>query len=913
MIEKKQLMEVLAEAGRAVGVKEILRAVGGSPRERQALERLLTTLVKSGQLERDGKRYVVPGARGPRAGPAWGGRSPQAVRAHFGRTQTPKGPRGAAGARPKVLEGTISHHRDGFAFFRPLGAQNRADDIFIPPEEAAHALDRDQVRVELTPGHDGRAIGRVVEVLNRTRQQVVGVYFEQAGRAWVEPRESNVGRIRVPPTQLARPGDAVKVRLGVGAKLLEPGRSLVGEVSGSLGNPSDASVEVLAIAFSRGFSDEFPAEVMDEADALPVAISQADATSDGRRDLRDLELVTIDGEDARDFDDAIFVGPHARGWRLVVAIADVSHYVREGSALDAEAVRRGTSVYLPGRVLPMLPERLSNGLCSLRPDVDRLCLAVDLVIGPDGEAVSADFYPGVMRSHARCTYEEVHRVLAGESVPGRDVFAPHFARAQALSRALQAMRRARGAIGFDLSERRVELGPDGLPVRIAERQHLESHGIIESCMLAANEAVARYFRERGLPTINRFHGPPDEERLGIFLNLLHAYGVETPRDGLSSKGLNAVLTRLEGHPEQRALNQLALRAMMQAVYSAEESGHFGLGADDYLHFTSPIRRYPDLAVHRLLKASWARGGRRQKGEAEVARLEALAVQCSERERGAMQVERDVNQHYACLLVKDHIGEAFKGTVTGLTENGFFVELSGLFVDGFVPGESVAPSFEFDEATYRLVFGDGTVMKIGQEVEVTLSGVNLQRRQIELALQSSGAAGDGPTRSGKPALRQKGARRGDASAPSVRRSGGRPERDFGRAEKGRGAQTSGGKPGRDAAPGRRRGEASNAAGGKAGPGRGGADARGTSKARDAGAESRLAGWRRAKRGDGRSAQPPPQPWNAPEKAGADAGPPRARDEDVEKGQAGFDARAVLDRLWRQRGGNGGGGKGGGPKR
>ncbi|HYO70503.1 MAG TPA: RNB domain-containing ribonuclease, partial [Archangium sp.] len=333
------------------------------------------------------------------------------------------------GQETSTIEGLLHVHRDGYGFVHPSSGEG--DNIFLPPQEAARALDNDRVIVEAW-GRPGRMEGRLLQVVGRTRQLAVGTYVEQGKRqAFVIPYDKNLqtqGNIRVPPTQMARDGDVVKVRLGIGAELLEPGEGLFGEVAGSIGKPGDPSNEVLSIAYSQGFSDEFPPEVMDEADRIHTVVSEEEARGEERRDLRQMALVTIDGEDARDFDDAVYTEPHPQGWRLVVAIADVTHYVREGTALDAEALRRATSVYLPDRVLPMLPERLSNGICSLRPDEDRLCMVADMVLDKRGRLVSSELYPGVMRSQARCTYNEVQDVLDGQDVPHRNAFKPHFER-----------------------------------------------------------------------------------------------------------------------------------------------------------------------------------------------------------------------------------------------------------------------------------------------------------------------------------------------------------------------------------------------------------------------------------------------------------------------------------------------------
>lgn len=440
-------------------------------------------------------------------------------------------------------------------------------------------------------------------------------------------------------------------------------------------------------------------------------------------------------------------------------------------------------------------------------------------------------------------------------------------------------------------------------------------------MLAANEAVARYFSSRGLPTLNRYHGEPDEERLGIFMRLLGAYGVEVPRGPLTSKQLNQVLKKLDGHPEQRALHQLALRSMMQAVYSSEQAGHYGLGASDYLHFTSPIRRYPDLMVHRLLKSLWSRSGRGSKKQSRGEEaLEETAQQSSERERAAMQVEREVNALYSCLLMKDRVGEQFPATVTGLSENGFYVELNDIFVEGLVRGETIFPNFELDQETYRMVFGDGRVVKVGQSLEVALTSVNIKRRQLDFAAVAfDGEALESPSR-GPRKPKQRAGR--DAAPAPQRRRGGDVEtkparRTREREEEGprvgtRGAQR-GGWTVEPVAP----REALAARGVKRGRV---AQAEGPSEKR----QGRT--WDSASRGDKRQRETrPPQEG----KIGRDW-TTNARDErasarastEAPRTEGGFSARAVLDRLWKERGGRkseaaprgkpshgGGGGKGG----
>jgi len=737
----EQLKQILSDADHPLGVKELLRLAGMHTGQQTALKRTLRELVRHGHILKEGKRFRLEEPRGGRAGESEAGRR--------------KGRKGPVPTRPESvqLEGILHVHRDGFGFVHPLSGDG--ENVFLPPQEASRALDNDRVVVEVS-GRPGRLEGQLLRVVQRRRELVVGTYQEQGGRhAVVEPSDTSLqGPIRVPHTQMARDGDLVKVRLGVGSRMLGPGQGLFGEVAGSLGRPGDPSAEVLSIAYGQGFNDEFPPEVMDEADRMDPAVSEEEARGEERRDLRTLPLVTIDGEDARDFDDAVYAEPHGAGWRLVVAIADVTHYVRQGSALDAEALNRATSVYLPDRVLPMLPERLSNGICSLRPEEDRLCMVADMVFDARAHLRSYELYPGVMRSVARCTYNEVQDVLDGKDVPHRNALRPLFERLLAVSRALRKMRKERGAIDFDLPEHKVVMGEEGFPARMEKRERKESHRLIEECMLAANEAVAKFFQDEGLPTVYRFHGEPDEQKLAAFAMLAQAYGFKLRfEDGVPSKELDAFITQLEGHPEQRALNQLLLRSMMQAVYSASRVGHYGLAAEHYLHFTSPIRRYPDLLVHRLLKAHWVRRGKRRSQAAldrEEAQLEEMAEQSSERERAAMQVEREVVSFYATLVMKDRVGEEFEATVSGLAEFGCFVELDEEHVEGLVKAEAIGFGGKLDKLTHALVFPDGRRVRVGQKCRVRLASVSPERRQMDFEpLEISGKQVVGRERSQRP--------------------------------------------------------------------------------------------------------------------------------------------------------------------
>jgi ribonuclease R len=663
--------------------------------------------------------------------------------------------------------GSLTRHRDGYGFVARL--DRAGDDVFVPPDEAAKALSGDLVRVEIGPGLHGRPAGRIVEVVERRRRVALGTYHERGRSSFVVPSDPELeGYLPVPATPLARDGDLVKVALGGGTP---PG----GEVVERIGEPGTPRVEALRVAYAKGFADVFPPEVLEEAGRVPDRVGADDRR--GRRDLTSLPLVTIDGEDARDFDDAVHVerragrGRGRGGYRLVVAIADVAHYVPAGSALDAEALRRGTSVYFPAMVLPMLPERLSNGICSLNPDVERLCMVADLSLDARGHPVDVELYEGVMRSAARCTYTEVARVLAGEKVPGREPFRAAFELMAELQEKLTAVRRARGAIDFDIPEAKILLDDAGAVRSIERRPRNRAHRIVEEFMLAANEAVARHFGDRELPTIYRVHGLPDEEKLDAFRDLAAAHGFEVPPGPLGPKQLNALLQRFQGHAQERALNQLLLRAMMQALYSAENVGHYGLAAEHYLHFTSPIRRYPDLVVHRLLKEAAAGRPARARGAARpvgaAAGVDELAALSSERERAAMQAEREIAAFYAAVFMREKVGERFPGVVASVVEFGLFVELEPFFVEGLVKALDLGPEFHLDRRLHALVQpATGRAFRVGDRVEVEVLAASPARRQIDLGLVEHGevvraARPDGdarPARTGRAPPRRPGGRR-----------------------------------------------------------------------------------------------------------------------------------------------------------
>jgi ribonuclease R len=777
--------------GKPLSVRELMQRARIGPGERTAVKRALRDLTRDGVLARDGKRFSLPSARPARPSqPVTLGPSASREAPRSGQAKS----RGPVGRRRGIV-GTLTRHRDGYGFVARLDRQG--DDVFVPPDEAGKALDGDLVRVEIVPAPRGRTMGRIVEVVERRRRWLLGTYHARSRSSFVVPLDVELeGYVGVPETTLAQDGEVVKVALDPGTGKLS------GRVMERVGRPGDPRVEVLKVAYAKGFSDLFPEDVQAEAAGVPDHVRPEDRR--GRRDLTSLRLVTIDGEDARDFDDAVYVervrGKGGARYRLVVAIADVAHYVRPGSALDAEAVRRGTSVYFPAQVLPMLPERLSNGICSLNPAVDRLCMVADLLIDDHGQPVSAELYEGVMRSAARCTYTEVARVLAGEKVPHREAFRKDFELMAELQAKLTAMRARRGAIDFDLPESKVVLGDDGRVVAIERRPRNRAHRVVEEFMLAANEAVARQFSARDLPTIYRVHGLPDEEKLDAFRKLARAHGFEVPDGPLGPKQLNALLHEFEGHAQQRALNQLLLRAMMQALYTAENIGHYGLAAEHYLHFTSPIRRYPDLMVHRLLKEAWAHG--QAPGKLPTRDLEEIATLASERERAAMQAEREISAFYAALFMQDKVGERFRGVVASVVEFGLFVEIEPWFVEGLVKLTDLGEGFELDPELHALVQSrTGRAFRVGDRVDVEVASASPARRQIDLRLVEAGEVVEGvpaqawPERAHRPRL-DRGRRPKERKAPGKRVAarkheharGGRPGRGGGGPKKkGRGGR------------------------------------------------------------------------------------------------------------------------------
>ena len=657
--------------------------------------------------------------------------------------------------------GTVHVHPDGYAFLVEPGRTTRGDDLFIGGAGLRPAMHGDTVVVRARHTRRGRferVDGQVVKVVTRRWERLLGVCRQGRSGAYLIPQDPRIlygCRLIAPGT--ADDGDMVEAAI---TQYPGPYHDLEARVETVLGPASDPRVETEAVIRRLELPTEFPRDVLTEAARTPSTIDAAtigglvtdlpapatsrrpwhdSVTVRERLDLRDLPLVTIDGETARDFDDAVAVLPGpAGGTRLLVAIADVSAYVPRGSALDREARARGTSVYFPDRVLPMLPEALSNGICSLNPGVDRLVQAVLLDCDRDGQVLGAAFFPGVMRSRARLTYTLVRRIVVDGDLAARREHAPlvdDLERMAALGDQLALVRRRRGSIDLDLPEAEVVVDLEGRPQDILRAERNLAHRLIESFMLAANEAVAHYLTARRLPVPYRIHEPPAEDAVRDLARVLEGFGLRlaVQEGAVRPLAVQRVLGRVAGRPEERLVNTLVLRSMTQAGYAPANAGHFGLAAPCYTHFTSPIRRYPDLVLHRVL-AAHLRGDQRTIA-AVAGDLGAICEESSKRERVAMDAEREVVQLKKVQFMQDKVGETFDGFVSGVAPFGIFVELAEHFVDGLVHVATLTDDrYELVEHQHRLVGRRlGRSFRIGDPLRVRIASVSIERKQIDLVI------------------------------------------------------------------------------------------------------------------------------------------------------------------------------------
>ncbi|MBP7565402.1 MAG: ribonuclease R, partial [Burkholderiaceae bacterium] len=597
------------------------------------------------------------------------------------------------------VEGSVQGHRDGHGF---LQRDDGDADVYLPPNEMRAVLHKDRVKVRIVrQDRRGRPEGRVVEIVERPEHPIIGRLLQESGVWLVAPEDKRYGQdVLIPKgaTGPAKPGEVVVVELTEPPSLYgQP----VGRVKEVLGQVDDPGMEIEIAVRKYGVPHEFSPACIAQARALPDKVRAADRKQ--RVDLTDVPLVTIDGEDARDFDDAVYCEParvgRGKGWRLLVAIADVSHYVETGSALDIDAYDRATSVYFPRRVIPMLPEKLSNGLCSLNPEVERLCMVCDMLVTAKGEVHAYQFYPAVMWSHARFTYTEVAAILANtrgpEAVRRKDLV-PHLINLHDVYRALLAARGQRGAIDFDTVETQIVCDENGRIEKIVPRVRNDAHRLIEEAMLAANVCSADFIAQSKHPGLYRVHEGPTPEKKEILRNYLRAVGVNlTVSDEPSPGEFQAIAQATKERPDAQQIHSMLLRSMQQAIYTPINSGHFGLAYEAYTHFTSPIRRYPDLLVHRVIKAilahrkyelpalptpgeAHAKLARRlasrvpaptqkpKKASAEQQAWQAAGLHCSANERRADEASRDVEAWLKCKYMREHLGEEYGGVVTAET-------------------------------------------------------------------------------------------------------------------------------------------------------------------------------------------------------------------------------------------------------
>ena len=672
------------------------------------------------------------------------------------------------------VEGVVQGHRDGHGF---VARDDGAPDIYLPPNEMRAVLHKDRVKVRIVRSdRKGRPEGRVVEILERSRQPIIGRLLQESGVWLVAPEDKRYGQdVLIPKgaTSVAKPGQVVVV------ELVEPPALFgqpVGRIKEVLGEVDDPGMEIEIAVRKYSVPHEFSQACLAMARTLPDAVRPADHAN--RIDLRDIPLVTIDGEDARDFDDAVYCEPLSKGrgaikgWRLLVAIADVSHYVENGSAIDVDAYDRATSVYFPRRVIPMLPEKLSNGLCSLNPEVERLCMVCDMVVTAEGEVEAYQFYPAVMFSHARFTYTEVAAILGntrGPEASKRKARVPDLLNLHGVYQALSKSRQKRGAVDFETTETQILCDENGRIEKIVPRTRNVAHRVIEEAMLAANVCSADFIAQGKHPGLFRVHEGPTPEKKEVLRNYLKASGVglsisDDPKPG----EFQAIAQATKDRPDAQQIHSMLLRSMQQAIYTPINSGHFGLAYDAYTHFTSPIRRYPDLLVHRVIKAilaktkyqlpvlptpgeAHAKLARRlekslaakvaepsqklRKPNAEGMAWQAAGLHCSANERRADEASRDVEAWLKCKYMREHLGEEYAGVVTSATSFGLFVTLDAMYVEGLVHiTELGGEYFRFDEARQELR-GErtGTRYAIGTRVRIQVSRVDLDGRKIDFRL------------------------------------------------------------------------------------------------------------------------------------------------------------------------------------
>jgi len=754
---REEILGVFRDAGTPLDAATLARALQVKPAAQEVLGRRLNAMQRDGQINADNAGiYSLADAGG-------------------------------------FIAGRIAAHRDGFGFVIP---EEPGPDLFLNDKEMQKVLHGDRVLAKVT-GTDrrGRPEGTIVEVVERANTHIIGRLMNEGGVWIVAPEDQRMNQdvlIAGGPGK-AKAGQVVSVEL-----IEQPARfqQPTGRIVEVLGELDDPGMEIEIAVRKFGVPHVFSPNALKQANKLPNEVRDPDLMD--RVDLRDVPLVTIDGEDARDFDDAVYCEPvqvdGARGYRLLVAIADVSHYVKPNDSLDADAIERSTSVYFPRRVIPMLPEKLSNGLCSLNPAVDRLTLVCDMVVTGAGEVTAYQFYPAVIHSAARLTYNQVAAVLAdpkGEEAQARPAIVPHLLNLNAVFHALLGARQERGAIDFETTETYIVCNPMGKIEKIIPRTRNDAHRLIEECMLAANVCAADLLIRHKHPGTFRVHAVPTEEKLNQLRTFLKQTGLNLGGGNKpQASDYAAVMREIKERPDAALLQTMLLRSMQQAVYSPDNVGHFGLAYEAYAHFTSPIRRYPDLLTHRAIKAillgkryepkgielgklntTVSNAARKQaakdklegktKNEKDLTIWDALGVHCSANERRADEASRDVENWLKCYFMQDKLGESFTGTVAGVTTFGIFVQLDELYVEGLVHVTELGQDyFQYDEARH-LLRGERTGKTYGltDRVTVQVAKVDLEARKIDLVMANAEGAEDAPAQNRQPAGKDKGRNKG----------------------------------------------------------------------------------------------------------------------------------------------------------
>jgi ribonuclease R len=705
----KQVSELMkAKTCKPMMARELMRRLKLAPEDRHELKQALNELVLSGELIKTrGNRYGLP-------------------------------------EKMDLETGVFQAHPQGYGFVIP--EKKGKTDVFVPAQNRLDAMNGDKVVVRVSPPAGrkkatGKREGMVIRILERAHTRVVGTYDlpepPTGGYGFVtshDPRITQDLIIGRENTGGAKPGDIVSAEI-----IVYPlrGRPAEGRIVRVIGRPGDPGIDSELIIEQYELPVQFTPATIKEAEAIPQQVTPA--MRQGRQDLRHLPTVTIDGEKARDFDDAISIEKIKTGYRLRVHIADVANYVKEGTVLDEEAYQRGTSVYLPDRAIPMLPALLSNGICSLNPNVDRLTLTCELDISPAGEILKYDIYESVINSDERMTYTAVREILADRDPAQRKRYKAlmgEFELMGELMEILRAKRSKRGSIDFDLPEPEIVLDLQGRISDILRAERNMAHQIVEEFMLAANETVARHIEHKKAPFIYRIHEEPAEDKLADLAEFLATLGINLPlAKKIQPLHLQKAVAKAKGTPEETLINTVLLRTMKQARYSEENVGHFGLAAETYTHFTSPIRRYPDLIVHRILKAD-LRGKLKDKTYTDklVETLPAAAIHCSSRERTAMEAERDVITMLKLRYMEDKLGEVFDGIITGVAQFGFFVQLRGLFVEGLVHISTLTDDYYQYVEKLHCLRGERRkcVYRIGDAVTVRVDRVDTVRKRIDFS-------------------------------------------------------------------------------------------------------------------------------------------------------------------------------------